>query len=212
MSTPELKNVSPKIAQDFSDFEKEALEISSNDALKLDLQRHLNKLHREQREDIEERISAIEKRCNEEVRKTLEKHVKIQIETHFKETLKTLQVEVLQLFSPLMKRAEEDVSRLQLSVSKTNMLCSDIQQKYTFRWEKPFLILIVSTALTGALMGLMLYLMQVTPLAVFLMNQETRKVYDMGKNGLKLQELSKNVDNQIKEIRNLKKSGKPSHR
>src|SRR3990167_4982088 len=103
MSNPELKNVTLKTAQDFSDFEKEALEISSNDALKLDLQRHLNRLHREQREDIEERISAIEKRCNEEIRKTLEKHVKIQIEAHFKETLKTLQTEVLQLFSPLIK-------------------------------------------------------------------------------------------------------------
>src|SRR5579863_1856870 len=100
MSTPELKNVPPKIAQDFSDFEKEALETSSNDALKLDLQRHLNKLHREQREDIEERISAIEKRCNEEVRKTLEKHVKIQIEKTVPETLQSIQEKVFQLFSP----------------------------------------------------------------------------------------------------------------
>jgi hypothetical protein len=196
--------------KDFSAFEKEALETSSNDALKLDLQRYLNKLHREQREDIEERISAIEKRCNEEIRKTLEKHVKIQIETHFKETLKALQVQVLQLCSPLMRKAEEDVSRLQLSVSKTNMLCHDIQEKYSFRWEKPFLLLIAGTALTGAFMGVGLLLLQVGPLAVFLMNEDTRMIYERGKNGQKIQDLSRYIDYQIHEIKNLKKKGKPS--
>lgn len=200
----------PQANKDFANFEKEALETASNDALKLDLQRHLNKLHREQREDIEERISAIEKRCNEEIRKTLEKHVKIQIETHFKETLKALQVQVLQLFSPLMRKAEEDVSCLQLSVSKTNMLCHDIQEKYTFRWEKPFLLLIAGTAFTGVLMGIGLLLLQVGPLAVFLMNEETRRIYERGKNGQKLQELSRYIDYQIHEIKNLKKKGKTS--
>jgi len=137
MTAPQLKNVPSKKSPDFSDFEKEALETASNDALKLDLQRHLNKLHREQREDIKERISAIEKRCNEEIRKTLEKHVKTQIETHFKETLKSLQGEVMKLFSPLLKRAEEDVVSLRSAVNKTNGLCQDIQEKYAFRTAPP---------------------------------------------------------------------------
>jgi tRNA uridine 5-carbamoylmethylation protein Kti12 len=61
MTTPDLKKLSSQVNKEFADFEKEALAISSNDALKLDLQRHLNKLHREQREDIEERISKVSK-------------------------------------------------------------------------------------------------------------------------------------------------------
>lgn len=208
MTTSELK---PHVNQDFSDFEKEALEASSNDALKLDLQRHLNKLHREQREDIEERISSIEKRCNEEIRKTLEKHVQIQIETHFKETLKTLQGEVMQPFSPLVKKAEENVNQLQRNVSKTNMLCHDIQEKYNFRWSRPWAILIISTALTGALMGLMLYLMTIKPLAVFLMNEDTRRIYDIGQYRLKIEELSKRIGAPTG-TPNLKKKGKSSQR
>lgn len=209
MTTPELK---PQANKDFSDFEKEALETSSNDALKLDLQRHLNKLHREQREDIEERISAIEKRCNEEVRKTLEKHVKLQIETHFKETLKTLQGEVVALFSPLVKHSQQDVERLNVAVNNTNNLCHDIQKKYKFRWSRPWAILILSTALTSAFMGVMLYLMQVGPLAIFLMNENTRRIYEKGKVVIRLDAIQKSLEQQHKEMEKLKKTRKPSQR
>lgn len=209
MSTPELK---PQVNKDFSDFEKEALETASNDTLKLDLQRHLNKLHREQREDIEEGISAIEKRCNEEIRKTLEKHVKAQIETHFKETLKTLQGEVVGLFSPLVKCSQEDVERLHLAVNNTNNLCQEIQRKYKFRWSRPWAILILSTALTSALMGLMLYLMQVKPLAVFLMNEEVRRVYENGKVVIRLDAIQRSLEIQHKEMEKSKKTRKPLQR
>ena len=123
MTTPITHNASPKTAQDFSNFEKEALEASSLHDLKLDLQRYLNRLHREQKEDIAERISTIEKRCNEEVRATLEKHVKLQLEKHFQQTLKSLQSEVMKLFSPLLNSSEEDVRRLHAAVNKTNGLC-----------------------------------------------------------------------------------------
>lgn len=204
MADGELKKVPSQANKDFSDFEKEALESSSNDALKLDLQRPLNKLHREQREDIEERISAIEKHCNEEVRKTLEKHVKIQIEKHFKETLESLQEKVFELFSPLVKQAETDVRQLQGAVHQTNHVCNDIQKKYSFRWGKPFAILIISTALTGAFMGLMLYLMTVGPLAVFLMNEEVRRTYEMGLYRLRLEALAKRMA-PTKSSKNLKK-------
>jgi hypothetical protein len=209
MPNVEIKKIPPEVSKDFSAFEKEALETSSNDALKLDLQRHLNKLHREQREDIEERISAIEKRCNEEIRKTLEKHVQIQIEKHFYETLESLQEKVFELFSPLVKQAEADVSQLQVAVYQTNHVCNDIQKKYAFRWGKPFALLIISTALTGAFMGLMLYLMQVGPLAVFLMNEEIRRTYDKGQYRLDLEALARRVTS-TKSPQNSKKMGKPS--
>ncbi len=100
---------------------------------------------------------------------------------------------------------------LHAAVNKTRVLCQDIQEKYNFRWGKPFLILIISTALTGALMGMTLFLMQVKPLAVFMMNEETRRIYDRGKDIINLNALARSLENQRKQMESLKKSRKSSH-
>jgi len=54
------------------------------------------------------------------------------------------------------------------------------ENECNFRWGKPFLILILTTALSGAFVALFLFLMQTPPLALFLMDARAREAYDYG--------------------------------
>lgn len=58
-------------------------------------------------------------------------------------------------------------------------------------------------------MGLMLYLMQVGPLAVFLMNGDKRKTYRMGQMGIQLNSLFNQIE-QIKKAQNANKNSNSS--
>ncbi len=212
--------------KDFSDFENEALEETSIETGKLahgpaltaqalqnrkggltgekplvaDLQYFLKKLHREQAED-----------CKQDIRETLEKSLSLQLEKHFQHLIQSTQRDISHMFSPLLKRAEEDVKSLNNAVNTTHALCQRIQQKYTFRWDKPFLILLITTALTGAFVGLSLLLMQTTPLALFLMDQKAREAYNYGVYWLGLKEKHKAKENEKKLLETKKKTGRSSN-
>lgn len=194
--------------KDFADFEKEALQETSLDTFKTTLVNSFKKLHREQLEIIEEKISAIEERCYQETREGLEKHIKKQLEENFQELIKSTQIHILHLLSPLFKRAEEDLGRLGIEVAKTNALCHQIQEKYSFRWDKPFLVLITATALTGAFIGLSLVLMQTKPFAFFLMDSIAREKYGHGVKYIKGREMveASQVEEKREEIKNKKKA------
>ncbi len=62
--------------------------------------------------------------------------------------------------SPLLKQAKQDVQNLNTEVYRTNTLCADSQKKYHFCWGEPFLVLILTTALSGAFVALLLFPLQ----------------------------------------------------
>ncbi len=195
MTHPENKD------KDFSRLEDKALEsvsfnASSLDALTSDLQRFMNKNHRKQMEEIEEKMAKIEERCCQEIRETLAKHTVLQFRKHFQEVAHSCQDKISHMFSSLVGKVEEDIRNLNNEINRTNRLCEEIQNRYKFRWSKPFLTLIGATALTGALMGIGLFLLQISPVAVFLMNEETRRVYDLGKTNTSILNLYKKLQNE----------------
>lgn len=173
-------SLSSQIVGDFTDLEKEALKEISLDIIKSDLQQSLKKLHQGQMDEVAKKISGIKEQCVKEIRETLEKNVKTQLETHFQAVIQSCQNDISKALSPLIKSAEQDVNCLNNTVSKANSVCQSIQEKYAVRWDKPFFTLISSTALTGACMGLILFLMQISPVAVLLMNERTREIYNAG--------------------------------
>jgi len=191
-------------ALDSASFKAESLETLSSD-----LQRFLNKHHRKQMEDIEEKIAKIEERCCQEIRQAVEKHISLQLKKNFQEVVQSCETSVSQMFSSLLSQAKQDVGSLNSAVDRTNTLCEAIQKRYAFKWGKPFLILIISTALTGAFMGTGLFLMQTSPIAVFLMNEKTRKIYNSGYAHIYLQEL-KAAERQNKPLNNTAKKGPAS--
>ncbi len=197
MTHPESKD------KDFSRLEDKALEsaslnASSLDALTSDLQRYINKNHRKQMEEIEEKIAKIEERCCQEIRETLAKHTVLQFRKHFQEVVDSCQDKISHMFSSLLGKVEEDIRSLNNEINRTNRLCEEIQNQYKFRWSKPFLTLIGATALTGAFMGIGLFLLQMSPVAVFLMNEETRRLYDLGKANTSILDLYKNLQDKKK--------------
>jgi hypothetical protein len=160
--------------------EKEALKEISLEIIKSDLQKFLQQVHQKQREELEKRIATIEERCAQEIRDGIDSHLHRQLTEYFQKVVQSCQSDIYTAMSPLLKRAEQDISNLNNTVRTINTLCHEIQEKYSFRWEKPFLLLFGGAILTGAIMGVLLFLLQTSPVAVFLMNGEARKVYDAG--------------------------------
>lgn len=166
--------------KEFLNLEKEALKEISLEIIKSDLQKFLQQAQQKQREELEKRISTIEERCAHEIREGIDAHLQRQLTEHFRKVVQSCQGDISAAMSPLLKRAEQDISNLNNTVRTTNTLCHEIQEKYSFRWEKPFLILLGATIATGALIGVILFLLQTSPVAVLLMNKKTRHVYDSG--------------------------------
>lgn len=166
--------------KEFLNLEKEALKEISLEIIKSDFQKSLQQTHQKQREELEKRIAAIEERCVQEVRDGIDTHLHRQLTEHFRKVVQSYQSDISAAISPLLKRAEQDISNLNNTVRTTNTLCHEIQEKYSFRWEKPFLLLFGAAIATGTLVGVVLFLLQTSPVAVFLMNEETRRIYDSG--------------------------------
>ena len=103
-----------------------------------------------------------------------------ELETQFPKVAEACYGNLLKHLDPLLKQAQQNVGRLNTEIYRTNELCAEIQRKYNFRWDKPFLILILTTALSGTFVALFLFLMQTSPLALFLMDAKAREAYDYG--------------------------------
>lgn len=168
------------LKKDFNDLEKEALKEISLEIIKSDLQNSLSQLHQKNMAEVGNKISIIKEDCAKEIREGIKKHIQEQLEEHFQKVVQSCQTDISQAIAPLLRRAEQDLDSLNTTVSQTNMLCDVIQKKYSFRWEKPFLLLFGATIATGALIGVILFLFQTSPVAVFLMNEKTRRIYDSG--------------------------------
>jgi hypothetical protein len=166
--------------RDFSLLEKEALKEISLDIIKSDLQKSLQELHQKNMIDVTNRISTIEEHCTKEIKDGLEKHIQSQLDKHFQKVVQSYQADIAKVLSPLMKRAEEDVNRLNTAINKTQEFCQKIEAQYALRWSRPFFALTLSAGFAGALMGFWLFLLQIPSVSVFFMNEYTRGVYDIG--------------------------------
>ena len=166
--------------QNFSDFEKEALGEMVLKSIQSDLQQYLDKFHSQQLKDLEEKMAAFEKRCAGGIQEAIAKNIQLQLEAHFQNVVQACQKDISQATSPLFKRAEKDVQSLANTVIKAQKFCKDIQVQYALKWDKPFFTLFISTVFTGALMGLFLLLLQTPLVSVYLMNSQTREVYEAG--------------------------------
>ncbi len=166
--------------KDFQDLEKEALKEISLEVIKSDLLQSLSQLHQKNMAEVGNTISIIKEDCRKEIQEGIKKHIQEQLEEQFQKVVQSCQSNISELISTLIRRTEQDLNNLNMKVTQTNNLCDEIQKKYSFRWEKPFLITLFSCILTGAFVCIILILLQFSPLAVFLMNKETREIYNMG--------------------------------
>ncbi len=164
----------------FSHLEKEALKEISLDIIKSDIENSLKDMHQKSMADVERRISLIETRCVGQIQETLERDIKSGLEVHFQTVVQSCGSDIGKALSPLVKQAEEEVNRLGSVTSKTNEFCQGIESRYALRWGMPYLTLILVASLSGAIMGLVLFFLQVPYISVFLMNAQTRMVYQTG--------------------------------
>jgi len=164
----------------FSRLEKEALKEISLDIIRSDLENSLKEMHQKSMADVERRISVIETRCVSQIQATLERDIKAGFEAHFRTVVQSCEADIGKALSPLVKKAEDDINRLGSVTRKTNDFCQGIESRYALRWGMPYLTLILVASLSGAIMGLVLYFLQVPFVSTLLMNAHTREAYDTG--------------------------------
>lgn len=168
------------MSQQQPDLKTEIQNDTSLEDLKADLVNTFKRLHLQQLTILEGKIASLEETCTREIKTALTIHTKKQLETQFPKVAEACYSNLLKHLDPLLKQAQQNVGRLNTEIYRTNELCAEIQRKYNFRWDKPFLILILTTALSGTFVALFLFLMQTSPLALFLMDAKAREAYDYG--------------------------------
>ncbi|EKE09292.1 MAG: hypothetical protein ACD_16C00195G0006 [uncultured bacterium] len=205
-----MPNPEPQDSPDFSALEKEALKEISLDIIKSDLKISLTQLHQKNMKEVKEEIAAIEERCAQEIKDGLETQLQKKLKVQFQKLIDSSQHDISKTLSPLVKGAEEDIQSLNHAVSQTNKFCTHIQKQYEFRWGHPSFLLLFTSALTGALMGLILFLLQVPSIAVLLMNAHTRKAYDIGVRVMNFEEELRTQPQKPITPETVKKKKKPS--
>lgn len=168
------------MSQQQPDLETESQKDTSLEDFKADLVNIFKRLHLQQLAILESKIASVEETCTREIKTALAIHTKKQLEIQFPKVAEACYSNLLKQLEPLLKQAQQNVGHLNTEVYRTNELCAEIQRKYSFRWGKPFLILILTTALSGTFVALFLFLMQTSPLALFLMDDKGREAYDYG--------------------------------
>lgn len=197
MQLSSFTNLSSPTSQNFTDFEKEALEEMVLKSVQSDLQRYLDKFHLQQMKNLEVKMTGFEQTCARQIQASIEENVRLQLEAHFQKVVESCQKEISQMSSPLFKRAEKDVQDLTNTVTKASVFCENIQTQYALRWSPPFFALVGAAGLSGALMGLFLLFSQVPFISVFFMNAHMREAYITG---LRVIEMRKELEAQTTQI------------
>ena len=142
---------------DIQKLEKETLKELSLDTLKSALVHSFKKLHQEQLEIFDEKLSDLEETLGDKIQGSVEKHIKDQLKENFQDILEVCKTRTWLLVAPLIKRSEEELKRLEKAVTQTESLCEEIQNKYRFRWKWPCFTLLLAASLAGAITGLMVF-------------------------------------------------------
>jgi hypothetical protein len=143
---------------DVQKLERETLKELCLDTLKSSLVHSFKKLHQEQLEIFEDKLSDLKEALEDELRITVSKHIKDRLKENFQDILDDCQTRTWLLVAPLVKRSEDDVKRLENAVAQTESLCERIQNKYRLRWGWPFLPLLLTASLASAMTGLMVFM------------------------------------------------------
>jgi len=176
-----LPTQEPSIPSPFDTFENETKKKSSSNTLKDDIQRFLNKHLGEQREQIEDKLSEIELRCSKEVKEAIKDQLGPRLEENFNRLVSSHEKQMQERLDSLTGGLNVNLARLDARIERASEICGDFDDQYRYMWFRPLVTVIVSTALTGALIGWGILLMQASPLAVFLMDEKTRAIYERGK-------------------------------
>lgn len=143
---------------DVQKLERETLKELCLDTLKSSLVHSFKKLHQEQLEIFEDKLSDLEKALGDRIQDAVEKHIREQIKETFQDTLEDCQTRIWLLVAPLVKRSEDDVKRLEKAVTQTESLCQDIQNNYRFRWGWQFLTLVLTASSASATAGFLVFM------------------------------------------------------
>ena len=149
--------------------------------LKMDFVAQLKKLHREQTQQLQENFLTLEDSCKTEIRSALKEDLSQDLQLFLSKAIsQSVKAEFENQFPSLSNKVQEDLTQFSHTLSQTQSSLSVFQKKLSIKWTRPFFFILLTSTLTGSFLGLWLFLLQIPPLAIFLMDQKSREAYTFG--------------------------------
>lgn len=147
----------PTDESNFETLEKQLAKDALEKALK-DLHDEINNEISRNKKDFSEEISktftSFRQNLEQKVTETIDQKIADLFVKHFSETSSQVKSSFEQMFSPVLKKTEEDIKRLQTQGENTLRSWEKMMSQYSGFWTKPFFIMLFVSVLTGTVISL----------------------------------------------------------
>ena len=102
-------------------------------------------------DEIKKTLNSFKKELEQNVSEEIEKKMSKLLEEHFIDISSKVTSNFYESFSPVLKRAEEDMQRLHVQGENTLHAWKEMMKPYANLWNKPFFIMLLVTVLVGSI-------------------------------------------------------------
>ena len=191
--------------------QKKGINNAHNMNLNIDFVAQLKKGHREQIQQLQQNFLALEENCKSEIRLALKEDLSHDLKLFLNKSIsQAVHDEFERQLPPLLSQVQEDVAQLSSTLAQTQSTLIEYKHKLSVTWARPFLLMLSASALTSSLLGLWLFLLQTSPLALFLMDAPSREAYDFGARWMESKRKAQAQAQETLSANNSKKKPKPS--
>lgn len=113
-------------------------------------------------EEISKTMASFRQNLEQKVTETIDQKISSLFAEHFSDTSSQVKSSFDQMFSPVLKKTEEDMKRLQTQGDSTLNSWKNMMVQYTGLWTTPFFLLFIASILTGTVISLFSTLYMIT--------------------------------------------------
>lgn len=164
-----------------------------------ELMTQLKQLQREQKQQLQENFITLEDNCKSEIRMALKEDLSHDLKLFLSKAIsQTVHEEFGRQLPSLMNQIQEDLGQLSSTLAQTQFSLREYEDKLKVSWARAFLLMLSASALTGSFLGLWFFLLQTSPLALFLMDEKSREAYTVGMRWIESKDKLKQSEAQAK--------------
>ena len=139
-------------------------------------------------EEISKTLASFRQNLEQNVTQEIDQKISALFTQHFSDTSSQVKSNFDQMFSPVLKKTEDDMKRLQ--TQGENTLCSweRMMKQYAYPWTKPFFIMLAASVITATIISLILFFLKTSLAAYIFMDVRAEKAYESDLQWIELKE------------------------
>ena len=147
----------PTDESNFETLEKQLAKDALDKALKDlhdEISHEISKNKKDFSNEISKTLTSFKENFEQKVAKTIDQKISSLFAEHFSDTSSQVKSSFDQMFSPVLKKTEDDMKRLQTQGENALHSWEKIMNQYSGFWTKPFFLMLVISILTGTMVSL----------------------------------------------------------